>query len=89
VSTNPTYADEAAFPQPEILRHDGEVLFATQWGLTRREYFAALAMQGFCANAEIARQAMGKDMGPFITQASIACADDLLRHLKVSPGGAP
>ena len=84
MSTNPTYTDEPAFPsQPRD--GAGNPACAPNIGISKREYFAAMAMQGFCANAEIARQAMGKDMGPFITQASIACADDLLRHLKVSP----
>ena len=48
--------DEPAFPVA-----DGAAVYAT--GLTKREYFAGLAMQGYCANPEMRHtsiEAIGK-----------------------------
>ena len=40
----PKYPNEAAFPQPHLMRLEGErqyeVLLPAQWGLTKREYAA-------------------------------------------------
>lgn len=47
----PQYSDEAAFPRPEQLKSEAPsmVLLPAQWGLTKRELFAAMAMQGMCS----------------------------------------
>lgn len=49
----PKYADEAAFPRPVTKRVPGveidDVLMPEQWGLTKLEFFTALAMNGLAA----------------------------------------
>lgn len=47
----PPFADEAAFPRPAVVRDDGSMVYYDQWGLTRREYFAAAALTGIIAAA--------------------------------------
>lgn len=49
-----TFANEAAFPRPTQYRETDShnVLLAAQWGLTKRELFAAMVMQGIVANKE-------------------------------------
>ena len=49
-------------------------------GLTKREYFAGLAMQGFCSNQEFLKNLNGD---PNLTaQACIEIADELLKQLE-------
>ena len=60
---------QGAFPK----RADG----APQTGLTKREYFAGLAMQGICANV----QNWSRNTDEIIT-ASIKMADALLKELE-------
>ncbi len=52
----PSYANEAVFPQPHLFRlmpeQKPEILLPAQWGLTKREYFAGMAMHGFAAQAD-------------------------------------
>lgn len=43
-------SNESAFPRPKITGPYGEDLKVYE-GLTKREYFAGLAMQGFLANS--------------------------------------
>ena len=59
-----------AFPKP-----DNEEYYP-QDGLTKREYFAGLAMQGFCAcpNLEISREGLAIE--------SVRQADELLKQLQ-------
>lgn len=60
-------ADEPAFPiQDNILEK----------GLTKREYFAAMAMQGILANPNWAMNEA------YAAEAAIAEADKLLKHLE-------
>lgn len=51
--SKPRYADEAAFPRDAVRFAKPEdhenTLLPTQWGLTKRELFAAMAMQGYMA----------------------------------------
>lgn len=44
-------ANDSAFPTPPEFRSDGELIAYSSPGLTKREYFAAMAMQGLCANS--------------------------------------
>lgn len=50
------------------------------FGLTKREYFAGLAMQGICAGP-INSQTIGAEL---ISKAAIAIADELLKQLDTS-----
>lgn len=63
--TIPNYGDEAAFPRDAVKRADmngcRDVLLPAQWGLTKREYFAALAMQGWLANKDRPQHFQPKD----------------------------
>ena len=59
-------------------------------GLTKREYFAAMAMQGFCSNPFYAHQESEKGskstddyvMDPHLISRSIDLADELLKQLE-------
>jgi len=67
------YADEAAFPRPEFV--GPSLVLPTQWGLTKRELFAAMAMQGLCAEGDT-----------FNAKKALECADALLAALGASNG---
>lgn len=70
-------ANESAFPTPEILTGSGSVWRAVETGLTKREYFAAMAMQGWLAGVKRV------DVIPFpaIAQWAVGQADALLAEL--------
>lgn len=70
----PKYADEAAFPREEI--KTDTLHMPAQWGLTKREYFAAMAMQGLMAAAAQQRHI------PTVVQDSVNLADALLAELE-------
>lgn len=55
---------------------------AHQHGLTKREHFAAMAMQGFCAHESIAEQDASK-----IAKYAVEQADALLRALAAGGEG--
>jgi predicted oxidoreductase (fatty acid repression mutant protein) len=59
------------------LRDNGNALHSETMGLTKREYFAGLAMQGICANV----QHWSRNTDD-IMRASIRMADELLKELK-------
>ena len=44
-------ADRAAYPTPDTYDPTNGQVFYGNDGLTKREYFAAMAMQGLCANS--------------------------------------
>jgi hypothetical protein len=73
-----THPTDSAFPVQRQLREDGEVLTYAEIGLTKREYFAAMAMQGILASESEdyrcpSRQKMAED--------AAGCADALLAAL--------
>lgn len=41
--------NEPAYPSPAAYSANGDVVIYHELGLTKREYFAAMAMQGMCA----------------------------------------
>lgn len=45
-----TLANESAFPAPSEFRSDGALIVYANPGLTKREHFAAMAMQGICGD---------------------------------------
>lgn len=63
-----TNKDDAVYPS----NHDDN--FAPEYGLTKREYFAAMAMQGFCSTGNYAN---GKD----VAYDAVRAADALLEEL--------
>ena len=64
---------ELAFPFVETREMQGESI---SFGLTKREYFAAMAMQGFCSNIEI-----GNMESKSIAEFAVDQADALLAEL--------
>lgn len=52
----------------------------TQYGLSKREYYSAVAMQGILANRNIVHAIKLKDI-PLITEASVILADNLIEQL--------
>lgn len=75
-----SYEHEAVFPQPHLFRlspdQKPQVVLPAQWGLTKRELFAAMAMQGVCGSE------MYMDMSPAtLAKESVLLADALLKEL--------
>jgi hypothetical protein len=51
------------------------------WGFTKREYFAGLAMQGMLSNSALVRELNTTNEIASICNASLLCADELLKQL--------
>lgn len=83
----PKYADEAAFPRDAIKSEPKSeqhlTLLPAQWGLTKRELFAAMCMQGALASGPLTNLTPAA----FENAASIAvmAADALLTALENTP----
>ena len=72
-----TNADLPAMPTPDTYHPSGQIEFGNS-GLTKREYLAAMAMQGLCANA-----IPGSHHRPeVLTTDAVRYADALLRELE-------
>jgi hypothetical protein len=69
--------DQSAFPMKEGKQANGQPRYA-QYGLTKREYFAAMAMQGILANPECNASIEG------YVKDAIKYADELLTQLNNS-----
>lgn len=69
--------NQPAFATPEVdtpdYRHPGQI------GLTKREYFAAMAMQGLCAT--LGQDNVDACLGKGIGEASVGIADQVLAAL--------
>lgn len=50
-------------------------------GLTKREYIAAMAMQGLLSNFSNNENTVVNNGHPFVHEIAVKCADDLLREL--------
>jgi hypothetical protein len=70
-----TQANDAAFARPGFYHEYRGVMNYDDYGLTKREYFAAKAMQGFLAVAEKG------DSPQIIATASVVIADALIAAL--------
>ena len=68
--------DKAAMPQPPMFNKYGTVLWGNQSGLTKREHFAGLAMQG--CRARNSNYASWEDMA----KDAVEMADALLAALE-------
>lgn len=79
--SKPRYADEAAFPRDAVRFSSPEerdnTLLPTQWGLTKREYFAAMAMQGLAPHYAQGGNSMAKN----VARLAVENADALLAEL--------
>jgi len=74
-----TYGDNDAYPTQPILLGDGTFQYGTP-GLTKRELFAAMAMQGILSNSN--ERFAGMRMKE-IAHASVESADDLIAALNM------
>jgi hypothetical protein len=70
-----TQANDAAFSRPAFHHEHTGTLHDAQEGLTKREYFAAMAMQGFLMIAE------NEDSFQFLARQSVKMADYLIQEL--------
>lgn len=71
-----TIAEEPIFPKT-IQNGDDQYAWSTTNGLTKREYFAAMAMQGIISKRD-------NDSGVYtkeIVERSVQCADALIEEL--------
>ena len=68
--------DKAAMPQPPMFNKYGTVLWGNQSGLTKREHYAGLAMQGLVSNPNF--------RGSFkeVSEDAVGMADALLAALE-------
>lgn len=70
-----TYANESAFPevqeQPQFNYHT--------YGLTKREYFASMAMQGILSNRELQMGLMRENVA--YSKVAVDMADSLINEL--------
>lgn len=71
----PPFADESAFPRSAVVHPGGETLYNEQWGLTRREVFASMALQGVLASNALGSPEQCADY-------AVKCADALLKRLQ-------
>ena len=72
-----TNGDDSVDYIPDDRTEFGETIFGAS-GLTKREYFAATAMQGFLANAFFSEAEMG---GNKLIPAAVGAADLLIKEL--------
>lgn len=88
--------DESAFPKPDFRLWSMSPQAPESWtfmglkgGLTKREFFAVMAMQGFCSGefcaygpeAHAAEMAEAKELA----KKAVLCADALLAELEKKP----
>jgi len=75
-------SEHPAFPKPHQ-NMDGSIQHDVHNGLTKREYFAAMAMQGLlAANAEYYHGNIPIPVNKSIAISSIEFADELLKQLE-------
>jgi hypothetical protein len=74
--TQQTDGDDQAFATPPVFS-EAFGLAIQEKGLSKREYFAAMAMQGVCANSSITERASYKTMA----ELSVKQADALIEAL--------
>lgn len=71
------FFEDPAFSTPESFCSDGSVSQPMQPGLSKREYFAAAAMQGFLAS--------GADNTEWVARNSVLMADAVIQRLYENP----
>jgi hypothetical protein len=82
-------SDKPAYPLAERCLQDDDGLYVRSNGLTKREYFAAMAMQGLLSNPEYIRQLEQSakvissfDSNNMLVRESLDMADELLKQLE-------
>lgn len=83
-------ANELAFPATISWRDENPEVLTYEGGLTKREYFAGIAMQGMLANPAIVQNA--KNAQTFCEElclASVEQADELLKRLEQTKTDKP
>lgn len=75
------FFEEPAHAAPASFWHDGSQEHALQPGITKREYFTAMAMQGLCAKGFGEGKRIGADVIPWVAQNAVAIADATLQYL--------
>ena len=68
--------------QEENIGQDGKILMCTEYGLTKREYFAGLALQGIIAGRKDELYKIKDETIKIYVELSIKSADELLKQLE-------
>lgn len=68
--------------QEENIGQGGKILMCTEYGLTKREYFAGLAMQGLISSCDWNFTTFNKDLIEATSKNAIDLADELLKQLE-------
>ena len=77
-------SEKPIYPVPHQ-NDDRSIQYDVHFGLTKREYFAGLAMQGILSNPANAEQFKVNDWGvngTAIADNAVHCADELLKQLE-------
>lgn len=76
-------SEQPTFPIVQTNNMEGhEFMDVSHYGLSKREYFAAMAMQGMLANPEIMKLGNPDTLMNIVSMASVEQADDLLLALE-------
>lgn len=75
-------AEQSAYPHTRTVRDGGYMKTVTEPGLTKRELFAAMAMQGLMSHPDLCGLSSDRRAAY-----AVECADDLLAEL--AKDGAP
>jgi hypothetical protein len=78
MSNEKTIANESAFARAAFYHSDGAYV-REQEGLTKREYFAAMALQGVCSNQEFLKNLNAEPL--LVAQGCVEIADALIKAL--------
>ena len=74
-------SEQPAFPiSDEVWNNCGEK--PSPFGLTKREYFAAMAMQGLLSNFLEQGHYGNSTSFPMVGEIAVSCADELLKELE-------
>lgn len=68
--------------QEENIGQGGKILMCTEYGLTKREHYAGLAMQGLLALPDKGTFGSFDEAIEWMCEVSIQCADELLKQLE-------
>lgn len=71
-------ANESAFPFEYNSWEDNDLVRRAKSGMSKREYFAAMAMQGICATG-ITKEGTNHE---YFAQQAVKIADELLKQLE-------
>ena len=75
-------SQQPAYPCIDTICPDGTRCEPLNTGLTKREYFAAMAMQGLLMNYVVNGQYGSHPDFPMVSSIAVRCADSLLEELE-------